>query len=29
VRVPKEGRERFPSVVKAADTLLAIMREAA
>jgi transcription-repair coupling factor (superfamily II helicase) len=29
VRVPKDGRQRFPSVVKAADTLLAIMREAA
>jgi transcription-repair coupling factor (superfamily II helicase) len=29
VRVPKDGRERFPSVVRAADTLLAIMREAA
>jgi transcription-repair coupling factor (superfamily II helicase) len=29
VRVPKEGEERFPSVVKAADTLLAIVREAA
>jgi transcription-repair coupling factor (superfamily II helicase) len=29
VRVPKEGRERFPSVVRAADALLAIIREAA
>jgi transcription-repair coupling factor (superfamily II helicase) len=29
VRVPKEGAERFPKVVNAADTLLAIMREAA
>jgi transcription-repair coupling factor (superfamily II helicase) len=29
VRVPKEGKERFPSVVKAADVLLAITREAA
>jgi transcription-repair coupling factor (superfamily II helicase) len=29
MRVPKSGAERFPSVVKAADTLLAIMREAA
>jgi transcription-repair coupling factor (superfamily II helicase) len=29
VRVPKEGKERFPSVVKAADVLLAISREAA
>jgi transcription-repair coupling factor (superfamily II helicase) len=29
VRVPKDGIERFPSVVKAADTLLAIVREAA
>ena len=29
VRVPKDGTERFPSVVKAADVLLAIMREAA
>jgi len=29
MRVPKEATERFPSVVKAADTLLAIMREAA
>ncbi|HMD56676.1 MAG TPA: transcription-repair coupling factor [Solirubrobacteraceae bacterium] len=29
VRVPKEGEERFPSVVRAADTLLAIVREAA
>ena len=29
VRVPKEGEERFPSVVRAADALLAIMREAA
>ncbi len=29
VRVPKEGKERFPAVVKAADVLLAAMREAA
>ena len=29
VRVPKEGKERFPSVVRAADVLLAITREAA
>ena len=29
VRVPKEGRERFPSVVRAADTLLSVVREAA
>jgi transcription-repair coupling factor (superfamily II helicase) len=29
VRVPKDGIERFPSVVKAADVLLAIVREAA
>ncbi len=29
MRVPRDGAERFPSVVKAADTLLAVMREAA
>jgi transcription-repair coupling factor (superfamily II helicase) len=29
VRVPKEGKERFPTVVRAADVLLAISREAA
>ncbi len=29
MRVPKDGTERFPSVVKAADALLAIVREAA
>ncbi len=29
VRVPKDGRERFPSVVRAADALLAVVREAA
>jgi transcription-repair coupling factor (superfamily II helicase) len=29
VRVPKEGKQRFPTVVKAADVLLAITREAA
>jgi transcription-repair coupling factor (superfamily II helicase) len=29
VRVPKEGSERFPTVVRAADTLLSILREAA
>jgi transcription-repair coupling factor (superfamily II helicase) len=29
VRVPKEGAERFPTVVKAADVLLALVREAA
>ncbi len=29
VRVPKEGAERFPSVVRAADALLAVVREAA
>ena len=29
VRVPKDGTERFPRVVRAADVLLAIMREAA
>jgi transcription-repair coupling factor (superfamily II helicase) len=29
VRVPKEGAERFPTVVRAADVLLAIVREAA
>jgi transcription-repair coupling factor (superfamily II helicase) len=29
VRVPTEGKERFPTVVRAADVLLAISREAA
>jgi transcription-repair coupling factor (superfamily II helicase) len=29
VRVPKDGAERFPTVVRAADVLLAITREAA
>jgi len=29
VRVPKDGKERFPAVVEAADVLLAVMREAA
>jgi transcription-repair coupling factor (superfamily II helicase) len=29
VRVPKDGEERFPTVVRAADILLAIVREAA
>jgi transcription-repair coupling factor (superfamily II helicase) len=29
VRVPRDGEERFPSVVRAADTLLAVVREAA
>ncbi len=29
VRVPKDGKARFPAVVKAADVLLAVMREAA
>ncbi len=29
VRVPKDGSERFPSVVRAADVLLSVMREAA
>jgi transcription-repair coupling factor (superfamily II helicase) len=29
MRVPKEGEERFPTVVRAADVLLAIVREAA
>ncbi|HXN37678.1 MAG TPA: TRCF domain-containing protein, partial [Solirubrobacteraceae bacterium] len=29
LRVPKDGGERFSSVVKAADALLAVMREAA
>ncbi len=29
VRVPREGEERFPTVVRAADVLLALMREAA
>jgi transcription-repair coupling factor (superfamily II helicase) len=29
VRVPKDGKERFPSVVRAADALLAVVREAA
>jgi transcription-repair coupling factor (superfamily II helicase) len=29
VRVPKDGTERFPSIVRAADALLAVMREAA
>jgi len=29
VRVPKDGKERFPAVVNAADVLLAVMREAA
>jgi transcription-repair coupling factor (superfamily II helicase) len=29
VRVPRDSSERFPSVVRAADTLLAIVREAA
>ena len=28
VRVPKEGNERFPAVVRAADVLLAVTREA-
>jgi len=28
LRVPKEGKERFPTVVRAADVLLAISREA-
>ena len=28
MRVPKDGVERFPSVVRAADALLAIIREA-
>jgi transcription-repair coupling factor (superfamily II helicase) len=28
MRVAKDGKERFPSVVKAADVLLAVMREA-
>jgi transcription-repair coupling factor (superfamily II helicase) len=28
MRVPKDGSERFPTVVKAADVLLAVMREA-
>jgi len=27
--VPREGDERFPTVVRAADVLLALMREAA
>ncbi len=27
VRVPAEGRERFPAVVRAADTLLAVVRD--
>jgi transcription-repair coupling factor (superfamily II helicase) len=29
VRVPHEGQERFPTVVRAADVLLAVVREAA
>jgi transcription-repair coupling factor (superfamily II helicase) len=29
LRVPSDGRERFPAVVKAADALLGVMREAA
>ena len=29
MRVPKEGRDRFPTVVRAADVLLEVMREAA
>jgi transcription-repair coupling factor (superfamily II helicase) len=29
MRVPRDGRQRFPTVVRAADALLAIMREAA
>jgi transcription-repair coupling factor (superfamily II helicase) len=29
VRVPRDGSERFPAVVRAADVLLALMREAA
>jgi transcription-repair coupling factor (superfamily II helicase) len=29
MRVPKDGRDRFPTVVRAADVLLAVMREAA
>ncbi|HEX5308714.1 MAG TPA: transcription-repair coupling factor [Solirubrobacteraceae bacterium] len=29
VRVPKEGQERFPAVVRAADVLLSVVREAA
>jgi transcription-repair coupling factor (superfamily II helicase) len=29
MRVPRDGKERFPSVVKAADVLLAVIREAA
>ena len=29
VRVPKEGQQRFPAVVRAADVLLAVVREAA
>jgi transcription-repair coupling factor (superfamily II helicase) len=29
MRVPKDGKERFPSVVRAADVLLAVIREAA
>ncbi|HEX4564149.1 MAG TPA: transcription-repair coupling factor, partial [Solirubrobacteraceae bacterium] len=29
LRVPADGRERFPAVVKAADALLGVMREAA
>jgi transcription-repair coupling factor (superfamily II helicase) len=29
MRVPREGQERFPSVVRAADTLLSVIREAA
>jgi transcription-repair coupling factor (superfamily II helicase) len=29
LRVPSEGSERFPTVVRAADVLLAVVREAA
>jgi transcription-repair coupling factor (superfamily II helicase) len=29
MRVPRDGKERFPTVVRAADVLLAVMREAA
>ena len=29
MRVPREGEDRFPTVVRAADVLLAVVREAA
>jgi transcription-repair coupling factor (superfamily II helicase) len=29
MRVPRDGEDRFPTVVRAADVLLAVVREAA